>query len=57
VCHSAFINDPKYLNQFAKIRHEIFSGGKFPASALISVANFARPGILIQIQAVAVVGE
>jgi hypothetical protein len=28
-----------------------------PASALITVSNFARPGILIEIQGVAVIAE
>ena len=31
-------------------------GGNFPASALITVSNFARPGMLIEIQGVAVIG-
>jgi 2-iminobutanoate/2-iminopropanoate deaminase len=49
------INDPRYGDQFIKIRHETFPDGKFPCSALITVSNFAHPGILIEIQAVAVI--
>jgi hypothetical protein len=41
--------------RFIKIRHEMFPDGKFPCSALITVSNFAHPGILIEIQGVAVV--
>ena len=41
--------------EFQKIRGEIFKDGRFPASALITVSHFARPGILIEIQGVAVV--
>jgi enamine deaminase RidA (YjgF/YER057c/UK114 family) len=38
-----------------KIRGEIFKAANLPASALITVSHFARPGILIEIQAVAVI--
>jgi enamine deaminase RidA (YjgF/YER057c/UK114 family) len=49
------INDPRHGDTFIKIRQEVFSDGKFPCSALITVSNFAHPGILIEIQGVAVV--
>ena len=49
------INDPRHGDQFIKIRREMFPNGKFPCSALITASNFAHPGILVEIQAVAVV--
>ena len=49
------ISDPRHGDQFIKIRHEQFPDGRFPCSALITVSNFAHPGILIEIQAVAVI--
>jgi 2-iminobutanoate/2-iminopropanoate deaminase len=49
------LNDPRHGDQFVKIRREMFPDGKFPCSALITVSNFAHPGILIEIQGVAVV--
>lgn len=55
VTMTVFINDPRHGDAFVKIRSEIFQDGKFPASALITVSHFARPGMLIEIQAVAVV--
>src|SRR6187402_1886326 len=55
VTMTVFINDPRYGDQFVKIRGEFFKDGKFPASALITVAHFARPGMLIEIQGVAVI--
>jgi enamine deaminase RidA (YjgF/YER057c/UK114 family) len=55
VTMTVFINDPRYGDSFVKIRGEFFKDGKFPASALITVAHFARPGILIEIQGVAVI--
>jgi len=55
VTMTVFINDPRHGDAFVKIRSEIFADGKFPASALITVSHFARPGMLLEIQAVAVV--
>ena len=55
VTMTVFINDPRYGDAFVKIRGEIFKDGRYPASALISVSHFARPGMLIEIQAVAVI--
>jgi 2-iminobutanoate/2-iminopropanoate deaminase len=57
VTMTVFISDPRYGDPFVKMRHEMFQDGKFPASALITVSNFAQPGILIEIQGVAVIGE
>jgi len=55
VTMTVFINDPRHGDGFVKIRSEFFRDGKFPASALITVAHFARPGMLIEIQGVAVI--
>ena len=55
VTMTVFINDPRYGDPFVRIRAEHFKDGRFPASALITVTAFARPGILIEIQGVAVV--
>src|SRR5258708_39642395 len=52
---TVFINDPRHGDRFIELRHEIFRDGKYPASALITVSNFARPGILLEIQGVAVI--
>jgi enamine deaminase RidA (YjgF/YER057c/UK114 family) len=57
VTMTVFINDPRNGDEFIKLRHEIFPDGKFPASALITVSNFAQPGILIEIQGVAVIAN
>ena len=57
VTMTVFINDPRNGDPFVKLRREMFPDGKFPASALITVSNFAQPGILIEIQGVAVIGE
>ena len=55
VTMTVFINDPRYGDSFVKIRGEIFRDRRYPASALITVTAFSRPGIVIEIQGVAVV--
>ncbi len=55
VTMTVFISDVRLGDQFVKIRQEIFKEC-FPASALITVTGFARPGILVEVQGVAVVG-
>lgn len=49
------ITDARFGDQFTKIRKEIF-GDNFPASALITVAGLAKPEMLVEVQAIAVVG-
>jgi len=55
VTMTVFINDARYGARFVQIRKEMFPDGRFPCSALLTISGFARPGILIEIQAVAVV--
>jgi enamine deaminase RidA (YjgF/YER057c/UK114 family) len=55
VTMTVFIKDPRYGDRFVQIRRELFPDGNFPASALITVTNFARPGMEIEIQGVAVI--
>lgn len=55
VTMTVFINDPRYGDEFVRIRGETFSDARYPASALITVSGFARPGIVIEIQGVAVI--
>src|SRR2546430_931784 len=55
VTMTVFINDVRLGDRLTEIRREIFKEC-FPGSALITVSGFARPGILIEIQGMAVVG-
>ena len=57
VTMTVFINDPRNVERFIQIRKEFFPAGHFPASALLTISAFAAPGMLIEIQGVAVVGE
>jgi len=56
VTMTVFITDPRLGDRFVEMRAGFFPDGNFPASALITVSNFARPGMLIEIQGVAVIG-
>ncbi len=57
VTMTVFINDPRNGDKFVALRGKRFPDGRYPASALITVSHFARPGLLIEIQGVAVVAE
>ena len=56
VTMTVFINDPRHGDRFTELRRAMFADGNYPASALITVSHFARPGMLIEIQGVAVIG-
>jgi enamine deaminase RidA (YjgF/YER057c/UK114 family) len=57
VTMTVFINDARNGDRFVEIRREVFAEGRYPASALITVSGFAQPGMLIEIQGVAVIGD
>jgi 2-iminobutanoate/2-iminopropanoate deaminase len=54
---TVFIKEPRYGDRFVELRKEYFKDGNYPGSALITVSNFARPGIELEIQAVGVIGD
>jgi enamine deaminase RidA (YjgF/YER057c/UK114 family) len=56
VTMTVFINDPRNGDRFVELRKGFFPDGNFPGSALITVSHFARPGMLIEIQGIAVIG-
>ena len=53
VTMTVFITDPRYGDEFVAIRQQYFTCG-FPGSALITVHSLARPEMLVEVQAVAV---
>lgn len=57
VTMTVFIKEPRYGDRFVELRKGKFADGRYPASALITVSNFARPGVELEIQAIAVVGD
>ncbi len=57
VTMTVFIKEPRHGDRFVEIRKEKFPDGRYPGSALITVTNFARPGMEIEIQGIAVIGD
>ena len=56
VTMTVFITDPRYGDEFVAIRKQYFTRG-FPGSALIAVHSLARPDMLVEVQAIAVLDE
>jgi enamine deaminase RidA (YjgF/YER057c/UK114 family) len=57
VSMTAYLTDARNGATFAKVRTEMFPDRNFPASAQITVSNLAVPGMLVEIHAVAVIGD
>jgi 2-iminobutanoate/2-iminopropanoate deaminase len=57
VTMTVFIIDARYGDRFIELRKQVFADGNFPASALSTVAGFANPAMMIEIQCVAVVPD
>ncbi len=55
VTMTVFIRDMQYGAHFTQIRRELFSQG-YPCSALIGIDSLARPEMMVEIQAIAVIG-
>lgn len=56
VTMTVFILDVRHGDQFTAIRKEYYPENA-PASALITVKGFARPEMMVEIQAIAVIGD
>lgn len=57
VTMTAYLTDARNGATFAKVRTEMFPDRNFPSSAQITISNLAVPGMLVEIQAVAVIGD
>ena len=57
VSMTVFIKESRYGDRFVEMRKDFFQNGNYPGSTLITVTNFARHGIEIEIQAVGVIGD
>ena len=56
VTMTVFIKDMQYGTHFTQIRKEYFTRG-YPCSALIGIDSLARAEMMIEIQAIAVIGD
>ena len=57
VTMTVYIDDVRNGDAFIDIRKEHFESGRYPSSALITVVGFARPEIMLEIKATAIVGD
>ena len=55
VTMTVFITDMANGTRFTQLRKEFFPEGRYPASALIGIKALARPEMMVEIQAIAVV--
>ena len=55
VTMTVFITDMANGTRFTQLRKEFFQEGRYPASALIGIKALARPEMMVEIQAIAVV--
>lgn len=51
------ICDTRFGDRFIELRKQYFADGRFPASALLTVAGFAKPEMMVEITPVAVIGD
>ena len=56
VTMTVFITDMSNGTRFTQLRRQFFPEDRYPASALIGIKELARPEMLVEIQAIAVVG-
>ena len=54
---TVYATDLSYRPAIAAARDAVFAGGRFPASTFLVVQSLARPELLVEIEAVAVLGE
>src|SRR3982750_2592649 len=57
VSMTVFIKESRSGDRFVEMRKDMFQNGNYPGSALITVTNFARPGIEIEIQAAGLIWD
>jgi 2-iminobutanoate/2-iminopropanoate deaminase len=54
VTMTVFVTDMANGTRFTQLRREFFKEGRYPASALIGIKELARPEMMVEIQAIAV---
>jgi enamine deaminase RidA (YjgF/YER057c/UK114 family) len=54
VSMTVYLTDARFGDAFVRLRSEYFEDGHYPASAMVTVAGLARPEILVEIQAMAI---
>ena len=54
---TVLLRDPRYYEAYTEVRKEFFTDGHFPASTIVNDTSFARPEVMVLLQAVAVVNR
>ncbi|MCX4162574.1 MULTISPECIES: RidA family protein [Paraburkholderia] len=54
---TVYVNDPRMNQTEAEVIKEVFKDGPYPGSALLTISNFARPGIVVEVQGIAVIKD
>ncbi|MFC6279864.1 MULTISPECIES: RidA family protein [Polaromonas] len=54
---TVYLTDVRNGGAFQKVRAEMFPDKNYPASAQVTVSALAVPGMLVEIQAIAVIGD
>jgi 2-iminobutanoate/2-iminopropanoate deaminase len=54
---TVYLTDPRLIEPLMPIRHEFFPDGNFPASTTITVHSLPAVGMMLEISAVAVIGD
>lgn len=54
---TVYLVDPRLLDPLMPIRHEFWPDGNFPASTTITVHSLPAVGMMLEVSAVAVVGD
>ena len=55
VTMTVFVTDMANGTRFTQLRKKFFQEGRYPASALIGIKALARPEMMVEIQAIAVI--
>ncbi|MBX9777539.1 MAG: RidA family protein [Xanthobacteraceae bacterium] len=54
---TVYLTDPRLIDPLIPIRKEFFSEGNFPASTTITVHSLPAVGMMLEISAIAVIGD
>jgi 2-iminobutanoate/2-iminopropanoate deaminase len=54
---TVYLTDPRLIDPLIPIRKEFFTDGNFPASTTITVHSLPAVGMMLEIAAVAVIGD
>ncbi len=57
VAITVYLTDPRLIDPLMPIRHEFWPEGNFPASTTITVHSLPAVGMMLEISAIAVVGD